>query len=1187
MPNEKMMRVFHVDDGENVNSYTVRDSHINLGYVTCSTAASTTAKEASFSEDIGWRLRAGSNIIVKFTYDVPANATLNVASTGAKAVYHKGTNVTSGVIKAGDVVTFIYDGTNYVITSIDRIMSGVFGEMSANDVIAALGYTPLNAAVKGASNGVAELDNNGKVPASQLPSYVDDVLEYNSLSAFPSTGEDDKIYVAKDTNKIYRWSGSGYVEISSSLALGETSSTAYRGDHGKVAYDHASAKGTAYASGMYKITTNGEGHVTAATPITQSDITGLGIKPTQTAVSDPSADGTGVEFIDTISQDTDGVVTATKKTVRTFSGATSSVDGLTGLVAAPSAGEEDKVLTGAGTWQYMSAASKTFELETVRNVSGSYTHNTSFADVTADMKPISLELSNPEIFLDVINVYCHDGYITLSCDSVVGTSTVKVTVLKQARGQNAEITSAEFDAIAARIGLENAGEDVSLTIPANGWSNSSPYTYTWESDKITTQCRVIVDFSNGTTVIDVPYVTYEKVNGGVQFTAPAQPTTDIPVKVHIIQDYATRVIDIDDETVSSNVVPGTSNVKEALIVLKNNLSNVTPTNAGTQGQILRSDGNGGCEWDNAATQQEIGTAVTTWLNNNIDPTETAVIDNTLSVAHAAAEAKTTGDEITHLKSALTSETNKIYYTVYGDNIANPNTMVTGSLDSSGNVSSSATSYKTTDFIPLEENTSYTLTSWIGDEVKTSRKYVALYDAEKQFISGSYQNVNNESSVSISSGSAKYARVSCGSTNTPFVKKGSTAPTAFVAYTEINYSKLVAEYYKNDTIPMEALSSDTSSKLLRKDNINLYVYADTITGVLKTNGAGVNTDNTSYKTSALFPVKAGFNYTVSPRVRICAFAANASYDTITSVDSTEYTEPHTYTAPADGFMTFSIHVDYAASATCVESFTGTPTKKVEEGIALSDTQIQQAKAEIGSASVLYGKKWAVCGDSFTHGGGTGTTIQTGKYAGKSYTYPWIIGNRCDMDIVQFFGGGRTLAFPETPGDFVNSLTCPTQDYYYQNIPSDVDYITIYLGINDDHHRTGGGDGEDPTGYIPLGSVDDTTTASYLGAWNVVLTWLITNRPNAHIGIIVTNGIANNDDYRLGQIAIAQKYGIPYIDMNGDERTPAMLRTSNPNISSAVKTALIQKWAVNPGSNEHPNDAAQLFESYVIENFLKSI
>lgn len=128
-------------------------------------------------------------------------------------------------------------------------------------------------AEKGAANGVAELDQNGLVLSSQLPSYVDDVLEYPSAQDFPATGESGKIYVATDTNLTYRWTGSTYAEISPSLALGETSSTAYRGDRGAAAYAHAvTNKGAAFSSNLYKITTNSEGHVTAATPATSADI---------------------------------------------------------------------------------------------------------------------------------------------------------------------------------------------------------------------------------------------------------------------------------------------------------------------------------------------------------------------------------------------------------------------------------------------------------------------------------------------------------------------------------------------------------------------------------------------------------------------------------------------------------------------------------------------------------------------------------------------------------------------------------------------------------------------------------------------------------------------------------------------------------------------------------------------------
>lgn len=166
-------------------------------------------------------------------------------------------------------------------------IKALFGGLDARvSDIETASYIP--ASQKGAADGVAELDNSGHVPSSQLPSYVDDVLEYSSRSDFPTTGEAGKIYVAIDANMPYRWTGSTYVEIASGLALGETSSTAYRGDRGKAAYDHAQAHGSAFMSGLYKITTNAEGHVTGASAVVKQDITDLGIPGAIPAETDPT-----------------------------------------------------------------------------------------------------------------------------------------------------------------------------------------------------------------------------------------------------------------------------------------------------------------------------------------------------------------------------------------------------------------------------------------------------------------------------------------------------------------------------------------------------------------------------------------------------------------------------------------------------------------------------------------------------------------------------------------------------------------------------------------------------------------------------------------------------------------------------------------------------------------------------------
>lgn len=125
---------------------------------------------------------------------------------------------------------------------------GSSSKYSRGDHVHPTDTSRMAANLKGAAGGVAELDASGKVPSSQLPGFVDDVIEgYLHSGKFYEeaahtteiAAEAGKIYVDLATEKTYRWSGSAYVEISSSLALGETSSTAYRGDRGKAAYDHS------------------------------------------------------------------------------------------------------------------------------------------------------------------------------------------------------------------------------------------------------------------------------------------------------------------------------------------------------------------------------------------------------------------------------------------------------------------------------------------------------------------------------------------------------------------------------------------------------------------------------------------------------------------------------------------------------------------------------------------------------------------------------------------------------------------------------------------------------------------------------------------------------------------------------------------------------------------------------------
>lgn len=219
--------------------------------------------------------------------------------------------------------------------------------------------------ISGKVNASTQL--TGTVPSSCLPSYVDDVLEYNGLANFPKTGESGKIYTDTSTNKVYRWGGSSYVVISDTITLGTTSSTAYRGDLGNEAHSwastakaHADKHGSAFASGLYKITTNDAGHVTNATAVAKSDITALGIPGSDThytsnlivgtsssAVAN-SATANGTTFLNlvenggvrnshqikgagatTVSADANGVITITSTDTKTTNTWRPCVDNLT------------------------------------------------------------------------------------------------------------------------------------------------------------------------------------------------------------------------------------------------------------------------------------------------------------------------------------------------------------------------------------------------------------------------------------------------------------------------------------------------------------------------------------------------------------------------------------------------------------------------------------------------------------------------------------------------------------------------------------------------------------------------------------------------------------------------------------------------------------------------------------------
>lgn len=233
--------------------------------------------------------------------------------------------------KSAAVSTITYDSTNKKLTkTINGTTSDVvtvatlktaLGSMPASDV-----YSWAKASSK-PSYSYSEI--TGTVPSSALPSYVDDVLEYTAKANFPTTGETGKIYVDTATNITYRWGGSNYIEISPSLALGTTSSTAFRGDYGNTAYAHATDANrltTAKTSGLYKIAVTAHGHVQSVTAVAKADITGLGIPAQDTTYSSKAAanGGTDVSLVTTGEKYTwNNKISASNPTIATDTGTSS------------------------------------------------------------------------------------------------------------------------------------------------------------------------------------------------------------------------------------------------------------------------------------------------------------------------------------------------------------------------------------------------------------------------------------------------------------------------------------------------------------------------------------------------------------------------------------------------------------------------------------------------------------------------------------------------------------------------------------------------------------------------------------------------------------------------------------------------------------------------------------------------
>lgn len=509
----------------------------------------------------------------------------------------------------------------------------------------------------------------------------------------------------------------------------------------------------------------------------------------------------------------------------------------------------------------------------------------------------------------------------------------------------------------------------------------------------------------------------------------------------------------------------------------------------------------------------------------------------------------------------------------------------GYLEQNGTITYMAT-YLTSHYIPIEAGKTYYKAT---ESTRRFRKVLQYSDVGTP-ITDSY--ITNDTASFTAVTGAKYARVTFYTDDN--TKQFSPYDTAYYPFSPIGkylydifgsfnssdvtniLSRITAIEQQESNIPVSKVNRVLENVFCIKDIFIDNSYYDNSTGALVEN-------TPTYCCTQKIPVDKAYYYADGFRAGCHCWSSSAFLGTVqyTNADEKRYNLPEN-----TAYIAFNL----------LKSFQ--PEGYYENGVIFNMQPFVKDYDEVIKAqNILYGKKWCVVGDSFSEW--SNEQFSEGRFADEYKTYKFFIALRNDMTIVDMTLSGRTMTYPNDH-TFDNAFAKPS---LYQSIPADCDYITIMLGINDVAHLLGESqDGESVDGDITIGTIDSNDTGTFYGAWNVVLQWIFENRPTAHVGIIVTNGLGRNGstgDYSEKGMQIYQalknivvRWNIPYIDLNGgDGKTPMMQRGIYPvGTPSALISSKWNAFATTPTGSElngHTNATGHLYESTFIENFLRSL
>ena len=386
------------------------------------------------------------------------------------------------------------------------------------------------------------------------------------------------------------------------------------------------------------------------------------------------------------------------------------------------------------------------------------------------------------------------------------------------------------------------------------------------------------------------------------------------------------------------------------------------------------------------------------------------------------------------------------------------------------------------------------------------------------------------------------------------------PNVKMSTVDLNYLPPYKKLFLNNSV---ILKNENKVVSKRKTN-NLINCANSVDGYISSDGK--ITDSDVYKTSELIKVEPKKSYLITPGIcKLLPYNGKKEVNGSAFIDG-NYSN---YVFDAQDTQEF-IRVTYPAKYDYIMNITETTKQASNEfyGEVLEDNlYLNQSNTE----NVLHGKLYVACGDSFTEGDFRGSsdsyTFEDGLYKGKNKVYPFYIGRRNHMYVLNEAISGSTITNINNNSFSVNR---------YKNIPNNVDYITMKFGINDMHNN------------VPLGTIDDDVNTTFYGAWNTVLEYIITKHPYAKIGIIIGHGLddESGQSYANAMREVAKKWGIPYLDEDNDEQVPLLNRTNKEYVCDKAKQLRKNAFVVN-SSNQHPNAKSHEYESTFIEAFMRRL